>query len=135
MSNEPHAGQPRIIEPRPAQPANPRRAVARVAWMVLLLLSSAYAINHILGVATFSENDTDRLMFVGFAALNIYTVIVLLTPYRTREPWAWGITWVSVAVFAICPLLIPPPIGTFYLGSAIVMAVAQLAALPDFRRR
>lgn len=113
--------------------STPPRA-ARIAWIVLLFLSTAYTVNHLAGVVTFAEDDIERLMFVVFAALNLVTVIALLIPYRSGDPWAWGITWVSVAVFAICPLLVAPPIGYFYLGSAVVMAVAQLVARPDFRR-
>ena len=108
--------------------------VARVAWVVLVVLTAGYAINHVAGIAGFSDNDTDRLMFAVFAGLNAYALIILLLPYRRRRFWAWSVTWVSVAVFAICPLWVEPPIGLFYLGTAVVLAIAQLATLPDFTR-
>ena len=117
------------------RPAGSGSPAALVAWVVLIFLTAGYAVNHAVGVAVYAESDTDRLMLAVFAALNVYAVIVLLVPYRGRQPWAWMITWVSVLVFACCPLLVEPPIGLFYLGSAAVMALAQLATLPDFRRQ
>lgn len=117
-----------------ATPNGPGRAVARIAWVVLVVLTAGYAVNHVAGIATFSDNDTDRLMFAVFAGLNVETLIILLLPYRSRRFWAWAVTWVSVAVFAVCPIWVEPPIGLFYLGTAVVLAAAQLAALPDFIR-
>ncbi|GAB3742997.1 hypothetical protein [Microlunatus parietis] len=112
----------------------PGRAVARIGWVVLVVLTAGYAINHVAGIATFSDTDDERLMFAVFAGLNALTLIILLLPYRQRQFWAWAATWVSVAVFALCPIWVAPPIGLFYLGTAVVLALAQLATLPDFTR-
>ncbi len=134
MTDLPRTEEPEAEDLEAAEPTPARSTIARIAWGVLIFLIAGFAINHVVGVATYADTDTDRLLLTVFAALNVYALIVLLIPYRNRVPWAWGVTWVSVAVFAITPLLVEPPIGWFYLGAAVVLAAAQLAALPDFRR-
>jgi hypothetical protein len=64
----------------------------RVGWWVLLVLTFLFILNHLAGTVAFANNDDERLMFVGFAALGIVSLAVLLIPYRARESWAW---WVA----------------------------------------
>jgi hypothetical protein len=55
---------------------------------------------------------------------------VLLVPYRRGEMWAWLVTWVEVAAFAIVYPLTDPEVGTWYLIGAVIAALAQAASLP-----
>lgn len=109
-------------------------ALATGAWGVLLGLSILGVLNHVSGVATFAANADERMMFTLFAALDLYAVVVLLTAYRRRERWAWAVTWIHTAAYALAFVFIGPGIGSLYLIIAGVSALAQLAALPTFRR-
>ena len=111
-----------------------RSALATGAWGLLLALSILGVLNHVLGVATFASNGDERMLFTLFAALDFYAAVVLLTAYRRRERWAWALTWVHTAAYALAFVFIGPGIGSIYLIIAGVSALAQLAALPSIRR-
>lgn len=106
---------------------------ARIAWLALLVMSGLGALNHGMGVFGIAEGDTEQLMFALFAGVNLYALAVLLGPYRRGEQWAWLVTWVEVAAFAVVfPLVDEPGIGTAYLVGAGVAALAQVVAWPAF---
>jgi hypothetical protein len=107
----------------------------RIGWWALVILSAALALNHLAGIAWFSENDDDRLLFAVFAGLNVYALAVLLRAFRRRERWAWLVTWVSVVVLGVTIAFAGPEIGIYYLFAAGVMAVAQLLTMSGFSRR
>jgi hypothetical protein len=92
----------------------------RVGWWVLLVLTALFIVNHLAGT-------------VGFAALGIVSLSVLLIPYRARESWAWWVSWAQPLALAVPIVLFRDGIGVFYLVVAVVMAVAQLATLSTFR--
>jgi len=128
-----------ITHPEQATPSRrgARRAgsaLATGAWGVLLGLSILGVVNHVLGVATFAGDGNERMMFTLFAALDLYAAVVLLTAYRRGEPWAWALTWVHTAAYALAFVFIGPGIGSMYLIVAGVAALAQLAGLPWIRR-
>ena len=104
-------------------------ALAAGAWGVLLGLSILGVLNHVLGVATFAGTADEQMMFALFAALDLYAMVVLLTAYRRRERWAWTLTWVHTAAYALAFVFLGPGIASIYLIVAGVSAVAQLAAL------
>jgi len=105
----------------------------RVGWWVLLVLTALFIVNHLAGTVAFANNDDERLMFVGFAALGVVSLAVLLVPYRARESWAWWVSWVPIVPMVVPILQLADGIGVFYLVVAVVMAVAQLATLSTFR--
>lgn len=101
----------------------------RVAWWILLVSTSLFALNHIVGAATFATTDDERVMFMIFAALNLLALAVLLVPYRARERWAWWATWIPIAAMFIGPFVFGlDPIAVIYLIGGVVMAVAHLTA-------
>ena len=114
---------------------HPPNRVRAGAWGLLLGLSILGVLNHALGAATFASNSDEQMMFTLFAALDLYAMVVLLTAYRRRERWAWALTWVHSAAYAVAFLLIGPGIGSIYLIVAGVSALAQLATLPNSTRR
>jgi hypothetical protein len=107
--------------------------LARVAWVVLVVVSALGVLNHAVGVFVIAEEDPEPLMFALFAGLNLYAAAVLLGPYQRGEMWAWLVTWVEVAALALVYPLTDPEVGTWYLAGAIIAALAQVAALPWFR--
>jgi hypothetical protein len=94
-----------------------------------------FAINHSAGTFLFASSTTESLMFGGFAALQILALFVLFIPYRRNELWAWVATWVSIIPLGLVIAFGADAIGVFYLATAVVMALAQLVTLPEFRER
>lgn len=106
----------------------------RIGWWVLTALTALMLLNHAVGVFAFSQGATDRFMFVVFALLNAYALVVLLIPFRRGEPWAWWLSQLQVAAFALClPLLDDPAIGWFYLGIAAVLELGLALTYPGGR--
>jgi len=108
-------------------------APARMAWIVLVAIAVLSFVNHAVGSVAIAEKDPEPLMFALFAGLNAYQAVVLLVPYRRLQPWAWWLTWVSVAAFALVFPLTDPELGSFYLGAAVVSALAQAITFRGFR--
>jgi hypothetical protein len=109
----------------------------RVAWWVLLVSTSLFALNHVVGAATFATSDDERVMFLIFAALNLLTLVVLLVPYRAREPWSWWAIWIPIAAMFVGPIMFGlDPIAVIYFVGGVVMGVAQpMAATQVFKAR
>jgi hypothetical protein len=106
----------------------------KIGWWVLVGIAGASVVNHISGpFLGFATGDDEILAFLGLAAMNIYALVVLLTVYRRGERWAWWITWVFVAMYAVV-ILYAPVAGRYYLGAAIVMAFTQVMTWSAFRR-
>lgn len=103
----------------------------RLGRLLLAFLLVAFAANHLVGFFTFAQSDTERIMFLGLAALDLLGLTVVLAAYRHGERWAWAAVWLPiVTTAAIVPYVNDRSIGTFYLGAALVMAAAQAATWP-----
>jgi len=106
--------------------------VFRIAWWVLVVSTALFALNHIAGTVAFARSDDERMMFLVFAALQLLALIVLLVPYRAREPWAWWAIWLPIAAMLVTPLVFGiDTIGLVYVVSGVVMAAAHLLAAPQ----
>lgn len=107
----------------------------KIGWIVLLVLNAMMLLNHLIGIVVIAASPDERQMFVGYAAMSAFAVLVLVFAYRDRRRWAWWASWIPVlaigAVFFIGGL---SPIGWWYGATALVMALAQLATLRDFFR-
>lgn len=53
-----------------------------LGWMLLTFLLAAFTVNHAVGFFAFAESDTERMMFLGLAALNLLGLAVVLFAYR-----------------------------------------------------
>ena len=110
-----------------------RSTTFTLGWIALLVISTLATLNHLFLMIFFQE---DRL-FLGWAAFNAYSTLVLALPFRRREPWAWYTSWVLVIGFAV-PLLLDPTaagaggIAVGYLIAAGVMAVGLLLTRAAF---
>lgn len=120
-----------VTPDRPRRPGDRHvgSGLAAGAWGVLVGLSTLGVLNHVLGVVTVARNADEQMMFALFAGLDVYAVVVLLTAYRRRERWAWALTWVHTAAYALAFVFLGPGIGSIYLIVAGVSALAQLAQL------
>jgi hypothetical protein len=106
---------------------------ARIGWVVLLAISLLGGLNHLLGVFAFAGSEDEQLAFTAFAVVNAYATAVLLHPYRRGLTWAWLVTWLEVAAFAVVLPLTGGGLGLGYLGVAAIAALAQAATLSHFR--
>jgi hypothetical protein len=107
----------------------------RIAWWLLFVSTSLFALNHVIGAATFATSGDETVMFLIFAALNLLTLVVLLEPYRDRERWAWWAVWIPIAAMFVGPLVFGlGPITVIYCVGGVVMAAAHLMAARQMLR-
>jgi|SRR5579859_856033 len=100
----------------------------KIGWIALLAISGLAALNHIILAFVMKDQAT---LFIGWASFNLYSTLVLYVPFRRGEKWAWYTSWILVMGFAVT-IFFDTQIGLFYLGAAVVMAVALLLTRPDF---
>ena len=102
-----------------------------VGWWLLVAVTAVSVVGHalLLFVA-----DGEEVLFIGWTTMNLYAFVVLLTAYRRREDWGWWATWLMPTSYASLSLF-DSDVGPGYLGVAVLMAVAQLAARSAFRDR
>jgi hypothetical protein len=62
---------------------------------------------------------------------SLYSVAVLLFPYRRGEKWAWFATWLIVLAFAVV-ILFNSDLGGMYLAMSGLMAVGQILTRAAF---
>jgi hypothetical protein len=104
--------------------AAPRSATFAIGWIALLGISAFAALNHLL-LSVFIQEE--RLLFLGWAALNVYSTVVFALPFRRKEPWAWYISWILVMAFA-APLFLSTA-GGIAVGYGIVAGVLAVGLL------
>lgn len=104
----------------------------RTGWWILVVIAGLSILGY-LASARLAATAMEVAAFFALAGINIYALSVLLTAYRRGERWAWWVTWVPVAVYGMT-ILYAPDLRPYYLGPAIVLAVAQLLTWPAFRR-
>jgi hypothetical protein len=100
----------------------------KIGWITLLVISALAALNHL--ILTFVMMD-EATLFIGWAAFNLYSTFVLYIPFRRGEKWAWFTSWILVIGFAVT-IFFNAQVGSFYLGAAVLMAVALLLTRPAF---
>jgi hypothetical protein len=103
----------------------------KIGWWVLVVIAGLSIVGYLASVGL-AATDMEVAAFFALAGINIYALSVLLTVYRRGEPWAWWVTWVTAAIYGMT-ILYAPDLGPYYMGPAIVMAIAQLLTWPVFR--
>jgi hypothetical protein len=116
-----------------APPSGSRRVLFRIGWIVLLVLSALFAVNHIAGIWFIAGSNDESQMFEAFGIVNLLAVVLLAIPYRRLEWWSWLALWLTVIPIAAVIFFIQDAIGITYVITAGVMALAQLLTLPAFR--
>jgi hypothetical protein len=69
--------------------------------------------------------------FIAWATFSLYSVAVLLVPYRRGERWSWYLTW-ALPVPSVVLSLNNPDAAPFYLAAAGLMVIAQLLTRDAF---
>ncbi len=99
----------------------------RFGWWVLFVVSILGAINHLVLIFNFGE----QVLFIGWVGLNLFSLLVLLFPFRRGERWAWLASWIPVIAFGL-PVLLGSEIGPLYLGAAALMLIGMLLTASAF---
>ncbi|TDE03078.1 hypothetical protein [Jiangella asiatica] len=108
--------------------------ITKAAWVLLTALSALWALNHAVGAFVFAGDDIRPELFVLIALLGVVATIVLVGPYRERRLWAWWVVTAEVVALISVALITQPRVGVWYLTIGLLMAVAQLGTLREFRR-
>ena len=99
----------------------------KIGWIILIVSAALMTLNHFTLIFFLDE----PVLFTGFAAFNLYALIVILIPFRQGEKWAWLATWILPIGLAL-PASTDPNLAIFYFGVAGVCVVGLLLTLRDF---
>jgi hypothetical protein len=102
-------------------------SVSKIGWGILLFVTISNVVGHI-GLLLFDNLDT---IFVAWATMNLLAAMILFTPYRRGERWAWYAIWVLIIPFATI-IFFNAQIGPIYLGEAALLVVGQLLNYRSF---
>ncbi len=102
----------------------------KTGWIILLVFAALMTLNHI---ALPIYSPTDSTPAIGFAAFNLYALIVILIPFRRYERWAWYTTWILPAGLAL-PAILESNQGIviFYSTVSAVLVLGLLLTMRDF---
>jgi hypothetical protein len=84
-------------------------------------------LNHL--VLIFALNDP--ALFVGWAAFNLYSLLVVLVPFRRLEKWAWYTSWILPVVLAAGGFA-AADVALFYYAFAAASVLGLLLTMRDF---
>jgi len=98
-------------------------------WMIVLVSAALMTLNH-LSLMFILDDPT---LFAGFAAFNLYAVLVILIPFRRGEKWAWVTTWL-LPIGLAAPAFIAGngTIAIFYYAVAAICVLGLLLTMRDF---
>jgi len=96
-------------------------------WIILVVIAALMTLSHFSLIFILNEPT----LFAGFATFNLYSLVVLLIPFRRVEPWAWWVTWVLPFGLAL-PAATDPNIALYYFGVAAVCVLGLLMTMPAF---
>jgi len=111
-------------------PFKDQTAAFKIGWWILFALSALSILNH--GALLFFLPG-EEVLFLGWTAFNVFSTVVLLSPYRRLEKWAWYLTWVPILAYGII-FLFDSSFGIYYLTAAGLMAFGQLLAGRSFNK-
>ncbi len=102
----------------------------KIGWMILLVLTALMAVNHI-ALSIYSPMDTTPA--IGFAAFNLYALVIILIPFRKFERWAWLTTWI-LPVGLTLPAIAEsnPAIIIIYSTVSGLLVLGLLLTMRDF---
>jgi hypothetical protein len=106
-----------------------RNTTFKIGWITVLVISVLAALGHIILMFVIMDEAT---LFLGWAAFNLYSTIVLYLPFRRGQTWAWYTSWLLVIGFAAPILFSQESFTVYYLGAAVVMAFSLLLTRSAF---
>ena len=99
----------------------------QIGRIILLVAAALMTLNH--SVLIFALDDP--VLFMGYAAFNLYALIVIAIPFRRHEKWAWYATWILPIGLAI-PASTDPKLAPFYYIVAAACVLGLLLTMRDF---
>ena len=97
--------------------------------IILLVAAALLTLNH---VALMFVLD-NRILFMGYAAFNLYALVVITIPFRRCEKWAWYATWIlPIGLVVSAALAGDPNITPFYYAVAAACVLGLLLTMRDF---
>ena len=99
----------------------------QIGRIILLVAAGLMTLNH--SVLIFALDDP--VLFMGYAAFNLYALIVIAIPFRRHEKWAWYATWILSIGLAI-PASTDPKLAPFYYIVAAACVLGLLLTMRDF---
>jgi hypothetical protein len=109
-----------------------RTGLAKTGWIVLIVLNIGMLLNHVVATFMVAATADEARMFIAYAVVNAFALVVLFIPYRARQRWAWASLWLVVLATAVTIVYGVDTIGLIYVAVAGVMALAQLATAREF---
>ena len=104
-------------------------ALFKTGTIILLVAAALMTLNHV-GLMLVLDN---RVLFMGYAAFNLYALLVVAIPFRRRETWAWYATWIlPIGLAASAALAADPDITLFYYGIAAAGVLGLLLTMRGF---
>jgi hypothetical protein len=97
-----------------------------VGWMMLLGAAALMTLSH----STLSLVLDEPILFLGYAAFNLYALLVVALPLRRRERWAWYTTWILPLGLAI-PGAMDPDIAPIYYAAAALCVAGLLLSMGE----
>lgn len=100
----------------------------RFGWTIIFMISLLGVISQL--VLIFVD---PRLIdsFVAWATFMLYSVFVLLIPYRRGERWAWTITWFLVVPLTVLGLK-DSDAAPYFWGATGLVTVSQILTRSAF---
>jgi hypothetical protein len=99
----------------------------KIGWIALLVVAALTTLGHTVMIFALDEPN----LFTGFAAFNLYSLAVILIPFRRLERWAWLVTWVLPIGLAV-PAATDANLTIYYFGIAAVCVLGLLLTMRDF---
>ena len=103
----------------------------RIGWWLLFALSVVGVLSY---VALIFVEPKLVDSFIAWATFSLYSVVVLLIPYRRGEKWAWYLTWILVIPSVVLSLN-NRDAAPWYLTGAGLLALGQLLTRGAFSSR
>jgi hypothetical protein len=101
----------------------------KTGWIILLAAAALMTLNH--SVLIFALDNP--VLFMGYAAFNLYALLVIAIPFRRCETWAWYATWILPIGLAVSAALAADPnITPFYYAVAAACVLGLLLTMRDF---
>ena len=103
----------------------------KTGWIILLVAAALMTLNHLSLMFIIG----DPVLFMGYAAFNLYALLVIAIPFRRCEKWAWYATWIlPVGLAASAALAGDANITPFYVWRRRGLHAGVAAAHPGLFR-
>ena len=97
--------------------------------IILLVAATLMTLNHSVLMVVLDE----PVLFMGYAAFNLYALLLIALPFQEHERWAWYATWIlPIGLAATAALVDDPSIIPFYAVVAVACGLGQVLTMPSF---